>query len=1276
MLILLLLVINQVNTQAIESKGVILEQPQSEDLFSIIFEFRSTEKINKLDIYLNKLKCLETSTIIPIIKNNKPNPYTFELDLKNNILKVYLEIEKNVFSQQEIKFEATQFYYPTYNQTLEYNVLFESKDSIVCQITRNAMLLQSLQITQEISITQDYQDLNIQFINYYKNHLYDVIVIKFIPTYPFDLSFQSCEGIQNIGKNLNCWKNNNNIYIQQKPEDFIEKNNQNLIKLKIKGFLNPYYIGKIKILVLIQPIQFLDTSIISSYFYSQYEVKSQKNKQVQLSQSSKYINSISQIELIINTLRFNKYLQLELYIPNQSTNDLIFKSNDNNMKVNVISTANKEIQLLKLTINEPQTNYDIKLLIENYQNPAIPSEEKCLYFLTETFNTFDDPLQIQYGKGILSFIPNYINLIQIQSTNNYITKSTKATIKFGIDINLSKDCLLNVKFNQNLNTSKISSQNQVVNENTLSLYGVFSEQKSEYTIEFNNIINPIVPSKFNYVDLEIIYFNNIIASNQNQIEVEIIPEILTLKNINLDYIIANSYTTFKLEINFNVQHPYLTNIEIQFDPLNINFNQITKQIQCFLDNQDYICQIHQTKLTIFGVGLTKNSILLEILYFPYPKSIQPLIIESIRQFNNSNILLQTDQTYLIQPKYCREFNQFQIQLQQIIQQQELVPINIGIMPSQDILENEFLIFVFDNNMIIENDVQCQINSYLVNIECELKNEQIKIKIVSGSLIHNMSYSILINKVKILGNLINFKLSAFTQNNFLQQQSQYTHVKKQQSQSSEFLEFTFDPIDSEYSAQSSYNLFFENAINIPAQGYLKLSAAELNINFLSGQVIKVSGNEDILNQKIIKQDQKYSLLFYFEKEVFSGMHLFRLQNISNPLYKQKKDYYNFQLESYDQNNNLLEYKQYDLYFIFVCPQSKCLICNQQDYCDKCDADYVLYQGQCLKECPIQTVLINNQCQRCNSGASCLVCSNVDTVLCIKCNDGYDLINGFCIWTTYLNQTQSQNPSNNITNNSNVYFNKNTTIQTNQTIQTQLIFDVHIFAIIVLSSAIIFILRNIFQKKTDFQNAYLAFSGLSDFALQFISFLIIIINYTIFQSIISLTLCFLTIFQQLYAYKTIKHQLQVDSSYQKYLDSRFAQILRFLTLYIDWKVIFIHKSSITNSKLFSIEFQNEIRILRLIFFFFLIKISINIVNLGMLGIILITQDQIAQLIYESIFYNLAMILIQLNKMYQIKLTLKNYNHQDILIDQINIEQNNQEQQKITAKVTPESMIIQQD
>nr|AHY82559.1 mtA protein [Paramecium septaurelia] len=1279
MLALLLLVIYQVKTQTIQSKAIIKEFPSDEDIFSITFQISSTEKINAISIDLKELKCLQTSTITPIfIKQDEPNPYKFTMNFETNTINVYLDLGQVVYSQLEVLFEVTQFYYPTFNENLNYQVRVNNQDIRTFNVMRELRVLDQLSISSGSSITQEYTDLNIQFINTYKNYLYDVIVIKFHPTYVFDIEISSCEGIQNIGKNLHCWTKDTNIYVQQKAEDFVEKSYQKLIKFKLINFLNPYYVGVFYIEVVIQPIQFIDTSIVSSQYFMYYQVKKQKTQQIIVTQQNNYINSFSQIDLIIHTQRFNQYLQLEIYLPNKSSQDLIIKSNDNNMLVELLMNINKSVQLLKLTINEPKTNYDIKLVVENYQNTDIPSQEKGFYFLTEIFDFQEDQLQIQQGKGILNFIPNNIQLITIETANNYITQSTKTIIKFSIDINIKQDSLLLIIFNENLNISEISSLNKIINDNTLSLYGVFNEQKQEYTIEFENIINPIVPCKFNYLDLQIIYLNQVFASNQNQIEIEIIPEIITMNNLNLGYLITNSYTNLNLDINFNLQHQYFTNIEFTFDESNINFNQLTKQIECYFDAVSYICQIHQNKLTIFGLRLIKNSAHLEILYFPYPRSLQSLIINSVRQLNSSIILSQTANVYQIQPIYHREFNKFQISLQSNIKKLQIVPMNIIFIPSQDILNQEYLIIKYDNYLTIEDDSQCQINNDLVNIQCEFTDGQIKIKITSGTLLHSMSYSILINKIKIIREYQTYQLSAFTQNNYLQQQSYYQFKIKQQTQSTEFVDFTFDPLNIDFSSQSNYNLFFENKINIPVNGYLQLSSTQLNIDFLQGQVIQVSGEEDISYTKIIKQNQKYSLQFYFNKEVFSGMHLFRMQNISNPLYQQRKEYYTFELQSYDQYNNLLEFKEYDLYSIFICTQSKCQICNQKEFCDKCETDYILYQGQCLKQCPTKTVLIDNKCQRCNAGSSCLQCSHIDTVLCTRCNDGYDLINGFCIWTTILNSTQNANSSNNTSNNNNnINNNNNTTILTNKTIQQQQIYDIHIFAIIVLSFAIIFILRNIFRKQTDFNNAFLAFSGISDFLLQFTLFAIIMINYTISQSIISLTLCFVTIIQQLYAYQTIKLPLQVDIAYQKCQDrSKLTKIFKFFILFIDWKTIFIHKSGITNSQLFSIHFQGEIKLKRLFNFLFLVKIVINITNLAMLGVILISQNQIAQLIYESIFYNLAMIIIQLNKIYEIKNSLKNDIPIDIMTNKLNQDNENQNQYKNTSKVTPETVIISQN
>nr|AHY82555.1 mtA protein [Paramecium tetraurelia]AHY82556.1 mtA protein [Paramecium tetraurelia] len=1274
MLALLLLTIYQVKTLTVQSQAVIKEFNERDDLFSIKFIITSSDKIKTISIDLKELKCLQTSTITPIILNaDQQSPYIFTMNFETNTVSVTLDKGQVVYSQLDVLFEITDFYYPTFNQILNYDVRVNNQDINTFQLSRGKRFLNSLQISSGSSVTQEYTDLTIQFQSRYNNHLYDVIVIKFDSTYAFDQTISSCEGIDNIGKNLNCWVKNNNIYIQQSEDDFVEKSKDKLIIFILKGFLNPYYVGTFVIEVVIQPIQFLDTTIVSSNNFFNYQVKNQKKSQIILTQQNNYINSLSQIDFTIHTQRFNQYLQLEIYIPNKSSEDLIITSKDTNMLVEVITIINKSNQLLKLTINQPQTNYDIKLVIENYLNSDIPSQEQCFYFLTEIVDLTDDQLQIQYGKGILNFIPNNIKLLSIDTTNNYITKSAKTIVKFGIDIVLQKDSLLLVKLNENLNTSKISTLNQVLNGNTLSLYGVFAQQQSEYTIEFENIINPIMPSKFSYLDLQIIQLNEVYASNQNQIEIEIVHEIITMSNFNLGYLITNSYTNMNLDINFNLQHPYFTNVEIIFDVSNINFNQLTKQIECYFDTASYTCQIHQNKLTIFGILFTKSSAHLEIQYFPYPRSLQSLIIQSIRQFNNSITLTQSTQAQSTQPVYQREFNQFQISLQSQTRKLQAVPMNIILIPSQDILNQEYLIFKFDNYLEIEGDAICQINNNLVSLQCEFTDGQIKILITSGSLHHSMSYNILITKIKIMREYLTLQMSAFTQNNYLSQQSSFAFKIKQQSQSSEFLEFTFDPINTDFSSQSNYHLFFENAITIPANGYLQLSSTELSIDFLQGQVIQVSGDEDISNIKIFKQNQKYSLLFYFNKEVQSGMHLLKMQNVSNPVYQQRKEYYTFSLQSYDQNNNPLEFKEYDLYSIFVCPQSKCQICNQQEFCDKCEAPYILFQGQCLKQCPNKTVLIGNQCQRCNAGLSCLECSNIDTVLCSRCSDGYDLIDGFCIWTIISNSTQNQNSTNNTSNhNNNTNSNNSTTNLTNTTIKQQQIYDIQIFAIIVLSFAIVFILRNIFRKQTDFNNAFLAFSGIFDLILQFSLFAIILINYSISQSIISLALCFVAIVQQLYAYQIIKLPLQVDIAYQKCQErSRVAKILKVIILFIDWKTIFIHKSGITNSKIFSVHFQDESKLKRIFSFLFLVKIAVNIANLVMLGIILLSQNQIAQLIYESICYNLAMIIIQLNKFYLIKNSLKNDIPIDIMTDQLNQdnENENQNQFKSTSKVTPE-------
>ena len=76
----------------------------------------------------------------------------------------------------------------------------------------------------------------------------------------------------------------------------------------------------------------------------------------------------------------------------------------------------------------------------------------------------------------------------------------------------------------------------------------------------------------------------------------------------------------------------------------------------------------------------------------------------------------------------------------------------------------------------------------------------------------------------------------------------------------------------------------------------------------------------------------------------------------------------------------------------CLDSNCLICNNDlKTCNKCISPFILYNEECLKECPIGYYSNGYECSSCKD--NCDSCD--DNIVCNKCSEGYYLFNNNCL-----------------------------------------------------------------------------------------------------------------------------------------------------------------------------------------------------------------------------------------------------------------------------------------
>lgn len=84
---------------------------------------------------------------------------------------------------------------------------------------------------------------------------------------------------------------------------------------------------------------------------------------------------------------------------------------------------------------------------------------------------------------------------------------------------------------------------------------------------------------------------------------------------------------------------------------------------------------------------------------------------------------------------------------------------------------------------------------------------------------------------------------------------------------------------------------------------------------------------------------------------------------------------------------------------------CELCASKDTCDKCKADLVLLDSQCLTSCPDKYVKVGNICKQC--APDCLNCSPTNLDECKSCDSPLILYDGACLETCPLTTFKTTN-----------------------------------------------------------------------------------------------------------------------------------------------------------------------------------------------------------------------------------------------------------------------------
>ena len=72
---------------------------------------------------------------------------------------------------------------------------------------------------------------------------------------------------------------------------------------------------------------------------------------------------------------------------------------------------------------------------------------------------------------------------------------------------------------------------------------------------------------------------------------------------------------------------------------------------------------------------------------------------------------------------------------------------------------------------------------------------------------------------------------------------------------------------------------------------------------------------------------------------------------------------------------------------------CLSCLDENNCFVCKSNYILFDNQCLSNCPNNFVEVDSSCKKC--GDNCLTCQTSNLQKCLSCKDGLYLYNNTCV-----------------------------------------------------------------------------------------------------------------------------------------------------------------------------------------------------------------------------------------------------------------------------------------
>lgn len=77
---------------------------------------------------------------------------------------------------------------------------------------------------------------------------------------------------------------------------------------------------------------------------------------------------------------------------------------------------------------------------------------------------------------------------------------------------------------------------------------------------------------------------------------------------------------------------------------------------------------------------------------------------------------------------------------------------------------------------------------------------------------------------------------------------------------------------------------------------------------------------------------------------------------------------------------------------VCPEG-CELCSAKTNCNKCKTGLILFESQCIENCPIEYVKVNGTCEKC--GLGCATCCKSDHNKCKTCIESLVFFNDRCV-----------------------------------------------------------------------------------------------------------------------------------------------------------------------------------------------------------------------------------------------------------------------------------------